>query len=139
MSGHFYRERNSTFGQVMLKLRTSIDLKRAGQVGLLRVSRRAVGEWEGDLNSPKPEHLQHVLGLCVRASVFAPVRHAACREGQFFSRRKQWEERCHLMHADFSRPSEYTHTDWMQPALGTGSLARYKTLNSLPPHLFLGA
>lgn len=43
------------------------------------------------------------------------------------------------MHADFSRPSEYTHSGWMQPTSGAGSLDRYKTLNSLRPHLFLEA
>ena len=43
------------------------------------------------------------------------------------------------MHADFTRPSEYTHSDWMQPTPGAGSLDRYKTLNCLRPHLFLEA
>jgi transcriptional regulator with XRE-family HTH domain len=60
----------------MPKLRTSLGLTQAGLAALLRVSRRAVGEWEGGLNYPKPEHLQHFLGLCVRSTVFAPGRHA---------------------------------------------------------------
>jgi DNA-binding transcriptional regulator YiaG len=47
----------------MPKLRTSLGLTPAGLAALLRVSRRAVGEWEGGLNYPKPEHLQHFLGL----------------------------------------------------------------------------
>jgi transcriptional regulator with XRE-family HTH domain len=42
----------------MLKLRTSIGLTQAGLAALLGVSRRAVGEWEAGLNSPKAEHLQ---------------------------------------------------------------------------------
>jgi transcriptional regulator with XRE-family HTH domain len=56
----------------MLKLRTSIGLTPADLAARLGVSRCAVGEWEAGLNSPKAEHLQHVLGLGVRASVFTP-------------------------------------------------------------------
>ena len=61
----------------MLKLRTSIGPTQAGLGALLGVSRRAVGEWEGGLNSPKAHYLQPFLVLCVRASVFAPEREEA--------------------------------------------------------------
>ena len=44
MTRHFYHEHDSTFGQTMLKLRTSIGLTQAGLAALLGVSRRAVGE-----------------------------------------------------------------------------------------------
>jgi transcriptional regulator with XRE-family HTH domain len=74
MTRHSSRERDSTFGQAMFKLRTSIGLTQAGLAERLRVSRRAVGEWEAGLNSPKAEHFQYFLELCVRASVFAPER-----------------------------------------------------------------
>lgn len=67
MPRHSYRERDNSFGQVMLKLRTSIGLTQAGLAERLRVSRRAVGEWEGGLNYPREEHLQHFLN-CVRSS-----------------------------------------------------------------------
>jgi DNA-binding XRE family transcriptional regulator len=76
LTRYSYHERDYAFGRAMPKLRTSLGLTQAGLAALLRVSRRAVGEWEGGLNYPKPEHLQHFLGLCVRASVFAPGRHA---------------------------------------------------------------
>ena len=72
MTRHSYRERDYTFGQVMLKLRTSIGLTQAGLADLLGVSRRAVGEWEAGSNYPKAEHLQHFLALCVQQHVFAP-------------------------------------------------------------------
>jgi transcriptional regulator with XRE-family HTH domain len=72
MPRHSYSERDYTFGQVMLKLRTSIGLTQAGLAERLRVSRRAVGEWEGGLNYPKAPHLQHFLELCVQQHVFAP-------------------------------------------------------------------
>src|SRR2546429_9108054 len=74
MTRHTYRERDYTFGQTMLTLRTSIGLTQAGLAGLLGVSRRAVGEWEVGLNYPKAEHLQHFLELCVQQHVFPPER-----------------------------------------------------------------
>ncbi len=74
MTRHSYRERDYAFGQVMLKLRTSIGLTQAGLAALLGVSRRAVGEWEGGLNYPKAERLQQLISLCVQQHVFAPGR-----------------------------------------------------------------
>src|SRR6266566_5761676 len=74
MTRHSYRERDYAFGQVMLKLRTSIGLTQAGLTHLLGVSRRAVGEWEAGSNYPKAEHLQHFLGLCVQQHVFTAER-----------------------------------------------------------------
>jgi WD40 repeat protein/transcriptional regulator with XRE-family HTH domain len=74
MAQHSYRERDYTFGQTMLKLRTSIGLTQASLAGLLGVSRRAVGEWEAGSAYPKAEHLQHFLELCVQQHVFTPER-----------------------------------------------------------------
>jgi WD40 repeat protein/transcriptional regulator with XRE-family HTH domain len=74
MTRHSYRERDYTFGQTMLTLRTSIGLTQASLADLLGVSRRAVGEWEGGLTYPKAEHLQHFLELCVQQHVFPPER-----------------------------------------------------------------
>jgi transcriptional regulator with XRE-family HTH domain len=64
MTRHSSRERDYTFGQVMLTLRSSIGLTQAGLADLLGVSRRAVGEWEGGLNYPKAEHFKHFIALC---------------------------------------------------------------------------
>src|SRR5713101_2550361 len=74
MTRHSYRERDYAFGQVMLKLRTSIGLTQAGLAERLRVSRRAVGEWEAGSNYPKAERLQQLISLCVQQHVFAPGR-----------------------------------------------------------------
>jgi WD40 repeat protein/transcriptional regulator with XRE-family HTH domain len=74
MPRHSYRERDFTFGQTMLTLRTSIGLTQASLAGLLGISRRAVGEWELGLNYPKAEHLQRFLELCVQQHVFALER-----------------------------------------------------------------
>jgi transcriptional regulator with XRE-family HTH domain len=74
MPRHSCREHGSIFGQAMLTLRKSLRLTQAGLAHLLGVSRRAIGEWEGGLNYPREQHLQHVIELCVRASVFTPGR-----------------------------------------------------------------
>src|SRR6266550_5670077 len=69
-----YSERDYAFGQAMLTLRTSIGLTQAGLADLLRVSRRAVAEWEGGSNYPKEQHLQHFIAVCVQQHVFASGR-----------------------------------------------------------------
>ena len=74
MKRHSYRERDYTFGQTMLTLRTSIGLMQAGLATRLGASRRTIGEWEGGLTYPKAEHLQHFLELCVQQHVFPPER-----------------------------------------------------------------
>ena len=74
MPRHSYREHDYTFGQTMLTLRKRLRLTQAGLAALLRVSRRAVGEWEAGSNYPKEHHLQHLLELCVQQHVFAPGR-----------------------------------------------------------------
>ena len=74
MPQHSYREHDYPFGQTMLTLRKRLRLTQAGLADLLGISRRAVGEWEAGSNYPKEQHLQHVIELCVRASVFTPER-----------------------------------------------------------------
>ena len=74
MPRHSYREHDYSFGQTMLTLRKRLRLTQAGQADRLGVSRRAVGEWEGGLNYPKAEHLQHLIELCVKQHIFTPER-----------------------------------------------------------------
>src|SRR5258708_16391668 len=70
------RERDYTFGQMMLTLRTSIGLTQAGLGERLRVSRRAVVEWEGGLSYPTAGHLQALIALGVQQRIFADGREA---------------------------------------------------------------
>ena len=42
-----YGERDYAFGQAMLTLRTAIGLTQADLAERLRVSRKAIGRWEG--------------------------------------------------------------------------------------------
>ncbi len=66
-----YGERDYAFGQLMVRLRTSVGLTQAGLAGLLGISRQALGEWESGSSYPKAEHLKYVIALGVRASAFA--------------------------------------------------------------------
>src|SRR6266699_1773345 len=70
----YYRERDYTFGQLVLTLRTAIGLSQAGLGELLDVSRRAVAEWEGGLSYPKAERLKQLITLGVQQQAFASGR-----------------------------------------------------------------
>ncbi len=74
MKRYPYSERDYTFGQLMLTLRTTIGLTQAGLGERLGVSRRAVAEWEGGLSYPKAERLKQLIELGMRASAFAAGR-----------------------------------------------------------------
>ncbi len=65
-----YGERDYAFGQLMLRLRTSIGLTQAGLAQLLGISRQALGEWESGSSSPKAEHLKYVIALGVQQQAF---------------------------------------------------------------------
>src|SRR5215467_75516 len=71
---YLYNERDYTFGQLMLTLRTTIGLTQAGLGERLGVSRRAVAEWEGGLSYPKAERLKQLIVLGMRASAFPAER-----------------------------------------------------------------
>jgi len=69
-----YNERDYTFGQLMLTLRTTMGLTQAGLAERLGISRRAVAEWEAGSAYPKVERLTQLIELGVRASTFAAGR-----------------------------------------------------------------
>src|SRR6266436_1708003 len=71
-----YRERDYAFGQLMLTLRTSIGLTQAGLGHRLRVSQRAVAEWEGGISYPTANHLKALIALGVQQQAFAAGREA---------------------------------------------------------------
>ncbi len=74
MSRSFYQERDYTFGQTMLTLRTSIGLTQAGLAELLGISRKAIGRWEAGDTYPKPSHLQALLAFALKQRVFPAGR-----------------------------------------------------------------
>jgi WD40 repeat protein/transcriptional regulator with XRE-family HTH domain len=65
-----YDERDYTFGQAMLTLRTEIGLTQAGLASTLGVSRRAVAEWEAGSSYPKTQHLKALIALGVKSQAF---------------------------------------------------------------------
>ncbi len=71
-----YQERDYAFGQRMVTLRTALGLTQVELAEHLGVSGRAVVSWEGGSSYPSAEHLQQVITLAVRASVFPPGREA---------------------------------------------------------------
>lgn len=76
MNKSLYGERDYTFGQRILTLRTQIGLTQTGLAELLHISRRAVTEWEAGSSYPRAAHLQNLITLSVRASAFPPGHEA---------------------------------------------------------------
>ncbi len=74
MKRYSYSERDYTFGQMMLTLRTTIGLTQAGLGERLGVSRRAVAEWEAGLSYPKAERLKQLIELGMQQQAFAAGR-----------------------------------------------------------------
>src|SRR6266436_2117392 len=71
-----YREHDSAFGQLMLRLRTSIGLRQAGLAQRLGISRHAVAEWEAGRSYPTADHLKTCIALGVKLQAFASGRRA---------------------------------------------------------------
>jgi transcriptional regulator with XRE-family HTH domain len=69
-----YSERDYAFGQAMLTLRTAVGLTQADLAERLRVSRKAIGRWEGGSSYPKAEHLKALLAFAVEQHAFPAGR-----------------------------------------------------------------
>jgi predicted ATPase/transcriptional regulator with XRE-family HTH domain len=76
MKRHFYRDRDHAFGQLMLTLRSAMDLTQAQLAEALHVSSRAVGDWEAGASYPKAKHLQELIALAVQQRAFPPGQEA---------------------------------------------------------------
>jgi DNA-binding XRE family transcriptional regulator len=70
MKGDLYRERDYSFGQTMLTLRTAIGMTQAGLAGFVGVSRRAVGDWEAGVKYPSSIHLKQFIVLALKHEAF---------------------------------------------------------------------
>src|SRR3984893_7986938 len=71
-----YRERNYAFGQVMLTLRTRLELTQTELADMLGVTRRAVIDWEGGLTYPTADHLKQFVVLAIERQVWPFGREA---------------------------------------------------------------
>ena len=76
MPRHSYRERDYAFGQVMLTLRTRLELTQTALAARLGLSRRALIDWEGGATYPKVEHLKQVVVLAIERRVWPFGREA---------------------------------------------------------------
>ncbi|HET8853338.1 MAG TPA: NB-ARC domain-containing protein [Ktedonobacteraceae bacterium] len=71
-----YRERNYAFGQLMLTLRTKLELTQTELAEVLGVGRRAVIDWEGGLTYPTTDHLKQFVVLAIQRQAFHAGREA---------------------------------------------------------------
>ena len=69
-----YGERDYSFGQVMVTLRTAVGMTQVALAKFLGVSRRAVQGWEGGISYPKADHLKQFIALGVRHRAFPAGR-----------------------------------------------------------------
>jgi WD40 repeat protein/transcriptional regulator with XRE-family HTH domain len=76
MKGSSYRERDYAFGQVMLTLRTRLELTQTQLADMLGVTRRAVIDWEGGLTYPKADHLKQFVVLATQRQAWPFGREA---------------------------------------------------------------
>src|SRR5579859_6819496 len=76
MKGASYRERDYTFGQQMLTVRTKLKLTQTELAQMLGVGRRAVIDWEGGLTYPTVDHLKHFVVLAIERQAFPAGREA---------------------------------------------------------------
>jgi WD40 repeat protein/transcriptional regulator with XRE-family HTH domain len=65
-----YRDRDYSFGQQILALRTASNLTQTGFAELLGVSRQAVVGWESGTSYPSAQHLKHLIEIGFRHNAF---------------------------------------------------------------------
>src|SRR6266699_5028599 len=61
----------NTFGRSCVRLRQSMRLTQRALGRLLGISEQAIQYWERGVHSPKPEHLERLLALCLERHAFA--------------------------------------------------------------------
>lgn len=65
-----YRDRDYSFGQKILNLRSAIGVTQTGLAEYLGISRFSVGEWETGNKYPKMQHLKALVELAVQQGAF---------------------------------------------------------------------
>ncbi len=73
-SSYRYRERDYTFGNLCLTLRTRIGVTQGELAQLLKAGERTIQDWEGGSSYPKVESLKRFIEVCARHHVFAASR-----------------------------------------------------------------
>jgi transcriptional regulator with XRE-family HTH domain len=70
-STYQYRERDYTFGNLCVTLRTAIGVTQGELARLLGVTERAIQTWEGGNSYPKVGSLKRFIEVCVQHQAFA--------------------------------------------------------------------
>jgi WD40 repeat protein/transcriptional regulator with XRE-family HTH domain len=65
-----YHQRDYSFGQQILSLRTASNLTQTGLAELLGISRQAVVGWESGASCPSPRHLKHLIEIGLQHNAF---------------------------------------------------------------------
>jgi transcriptional regulator with XRE-family HTH domain len=71
MRGSTYHERDYTFGQTMLTMRTRVGLTQAELAKILGVTRKTIGAWELGSSYPQAEHLKQFIALAIQYRAFS--------------------------------------------------------------------
>ncbi len=69
-SSYQYRERDYTFGNLCVTLRTAIGVTQGELARLLGVNERTIQAWEGGSSYPKVDSLKRFIELCVQHQAF---------------------------------------------------------------------
>src|SRR5262245_55390740 len=67
-----YRERDYTFANHCVSVRTAIGITQAELAKTLGVSEQAVQKWEGGLSTPTAPHLKDFIALAIQHRAFTP-------------------------------------------------------------------
>lgn len=70
MPPNAYRDRDYSFGQQILALRTASNLTQTGLAERLGISRQAVVGWESGASYPSPRHLKHLIEIGLQHNAF---------------------------------------------------------------------
>src|SRR5688572_27906937 len=70
MKGSSYRNRDLSFGEAMLTLRTKMGLTQVELAQFLGVSRRVVGDWQAGHSYPNIEHFKQLVVLALEHKAF---------------------------------------------------------------------
>jgi transcriptional regulator with XRE-family HTH domain len=65
-------ERENAFGHSCVRLHKSMGLTQRALGRLLGISGQAIRRWERGVQTPKPEHLERLLALCLQRHAFEP-------------------------------------------------------------------
>src|SRR6266566_278516 len=95
----------STFGCSCVRLRQSMGLTQRALGRLLGISEQAIQHWERGVHSPKPEHLERLLALCLERHAFALGREHERAHQLWLAAGQQADFEAFWMRAQLAAPS----------------------------------